>query len=92
MSRMIHYYFRTKPFFESTISEKTMHIYMAYIWETMHLKVHGFLQMQVHNHMLLYEDKQILAKTMHLRGAWFSTSLAFLATTRILYTNSKNTS
>ena len=32
----------------------------------MHLKVRGFLQMQAHNHMLLYEDKQILAKTMHL--------------------------
>ena len=42
----------------------------------MHLKVHGFLQMQAHNHMLLYEQA----------------SLAFLATTRILYTNLKNTS
>ena len=28
--------------------------------------VHGFLQMQAHNHMFLYKDKQILAKTMHL--------------------------
>ena len=36
------------------------------IRETMHQKVHGFLQMQAYNHMLLYEHKQIVAKTMHL--------------------------